>query len=1592
MHNQKRLKKLLALCLPLLIVLGVAGAISKGQFLKASNNDSQLVTVFNEDKEVTGSFETDKEAVEITLTAKETGIYSIPYDEETYSIDFVAKEDDLSYYEFTEEEFDMDAGFVYKPTPMTEETETAISEIEENEPIEESVEPQEEMQEYSEVISPMIEPIPDSGVFKVRNSEEQEKGMVYLKLEKGQAVTLSVQQTIQSDQSVVLSNEKDTEQKQNLIHFKKKVEEVTSEKEISDNEGNKEEKTESETKAEAEEEKTTEENEEESVTEKVSIEPQANSKTDPFVVEAYVGRTTGVEPFDTISGSGYDTDENDEIVRTFDLAAYRVTMGIENTEEKYSAFQVRLDAELPNAWRKDKSGQTRRTAEFENGLAKLVDTGNGSKKSVLTARKNVTGAMTAQVFFTENIRTYGGVDKDEIDPHFTVTIETATLASTGETVKIDQVINRDVEPKLINPCYISAKPLVDVQLELTPMKKTTFEKATGTNDRPNSFITNVVSYVKLKPLPGRTDVTSIKGSTYPVGGVEYDIKQKMYFKSKSTEKDLDIGVETDPIEVIAYDGLTGTELTNKKFTEEFNSYSSVYQAISRQGVKAPVGYTKATFPDDTPASTAKGIYDTGNPIVKNVNTNHTISVKNYDYAPVSIGKKKWYLSGPQMGGEDEPFSVAAMQVLVPYDYMEKQTGVDSSMIYTLSVDTIKYEGKEQEVSSEREILWDKTWPGSISAHTAFIASNAQGLSTSNSYYYSYGDGVTTTRNKIWSSFYGDFTDPMATTSTVYARWNANSFQYDESREIRAWYTSGTDPSFEEYSYGVGNNVPDVTLRSEASIESSYTWYDTVAEAKAHGNIAIVKSIRKVTAVDGYAHHAIRVPLIAIGGVGVKDTANNPNISLTNVFNKDSAGKETTKYPTDKTDKLVRTPDYVATKYDESGKFITNHSPSSNYGDTLYIAGMTIRPTISTDKKTYAPDETVKWTVDGKVESGSDNKHKVQFTVTIPKETQYISGTAKDYQGNPLSDPDPGNIIENDDGTWTLKWILDYTAKNSTYNPKIIFDTSIISSKLSFNNNVATLNGKVIAEVWLEDDKSVRDSSVEKLRTSTTDFTVTNSGVIVIDKVVDKPHIESGNKIDPAKPSDTSPTDFTYTISFRNHSSESMYNVKVLDVLPRKGDGRGTDFHGSYLLTQVKQTPGSVQGTIYYSDISGAATIDTDPNEIPLSAGWYKLGSDMTVLKNAKAIIAVYSELSAGKDVSLSLTMRPTGQQAGDKYVNSTALNSNLNRHVRGVNSSVQVYGRDLSGVAWYDDSLDGLIGNKPGQTIAEDFAKDIPVKLYRTSLENPDYKNQLVEESLTGEKFVDSSGNSLIKTDANGKYTFKNLPEGEYVAEFIIDGKIHRVTKQLVGDDATKNSKADPSNNKTPSYTQPKINELASVWGQDDSINHVTDVNVGLIRPGTIKLFKYEAGTAIDGDKSGDLSPAEKATGTPLQYAVFDLYQGHTGSGTKLGTATTDENGKLQFDVNSGLTENLFPGDYSLVETKAPSGFELLKKPIKVTITEGNQVIQLYQDNDVRTDLPFTGGDNPMLMILLAAASLMTVGFIGLMFYYRQPKRRRHTR
>lgn len=120
-------------------------------------------------------------------------------------------------------------------------------------------------------------------------------------------------------------------------------------------------------------------------------------------------------------------------------------------------------------------------------------------------------------------------------------------------------------------------------------------------------------------------------------------------------------------------------------------------------------------------------------------------------------------------------------------------------------------------------------------------------------------------------------------------------------------------------------------------------------------------------------------------------------------------------------------------------------------------------------------------------------------------------------------------------------------------------------------------------------------------------------------------------------------------------------------------------------------------------------------------------------------------------------------------------------------------------------------------------------------------------------------------------------------------------------------------------------------------------------------------------------------------------------AGVSLLTAKSDSSGKAEFnglklewftDTNddgkqdpSDPTEATWAHadikkDYWVVETKAPSGYELFKDPVKVTVsldTADDAVVELEIVNKKKTDLPFTGGAGMTLMIVIALGAI-TIG------------------
>ncbi|MBP3040219.1 LPXTG cell wall anchor domain-containing protein, partial [Bacillaceae bacterium Marseille-Q3522] len=189
------------------------------------------------------------------------------------------------------------------------------------------------------------------------------------------------------------------------------------------------------------------------------------------------------------------------------------------------------------------------------------------------------------------------------------------------------------------------------------------------------------------------------------------------------------------------------------------------------------------------------------------------------------------------------------------------------------------------------------------------------------------------------------------------------------------------------------------------------------------------------------------------------------------------------------------------------------------------------------------------------------------------------------------------------------------------------------------------------------------------------------------------------------------------------------------------------------------------------------------------------------------------------------------------------------------------------------------------------------VELTKVDKDNP-------EITLAGAVFElqDSEGNTLqegLETNAEGKLVINDLKPGDY---------------QLV--------------------------ETASPFGYDlDATPIKFTIEKGQTKIATVKAENELTLSSVEITKVDKNNPEAKLTGA--EFTLKDV----TGKVLQEGLIT-DENGKL---VISGLK----PGEYQLVETKAPTGYEVNSTPIKFTIEKGQmKALQVTVENEKVPDPP----------------------------------------
>lgn len=1326
--------------------------------------------------------------------------------------------------------------------------------------------------------------------------------------------------------------------------------------------------------------------------------------TSPIIVrDAKISVKTGTSSFDTGNDNpGYDSSPDNNLVRSYDQVAYLVSFSIQSTSttKKYENIRYRVISNLSNAVTID-GNVPRKNAEIANGEYVNHSSGDGSQYSEGVMESVISD--TGQVFVPVIVNVFGMDNGEKIKPTFKLEIIEADDIDTGETVILKNVYDAsDLSSLNVPDTIISSKPSIDIKLVQGA------EKSSSVFGTVNEHLSanNVGAITVLKPLAGR-DKSDFRGSAMPKGEITYTIKQKGTYRIQGSGVNQNLSTsQFDPLILKAY-----SVPENDRSTAVWNKSGTVNEAeFSDTVLKVPRGKTEEFHVNQPTQDHEKiGVYDSGT--FSTSDGSYSTQIKNKNYAR-TVNPYTYTMDGKRM--EEDSFS--SLEMIYSWNQTKTHSlGLSNNWErYTINlyIDSINYDGINQSGASEVSYLKILTTPAGFSSIPVVLrpslvntlaryttdgrryANTTPGyvgpFNTGNSHVYP-GEELCFA---VQLGFPALSDDKNGTQAII--MWDPEAFEYDDSKEpfLAGYWETYLHAHQTTFKYGVAKNI---NLTAPYTMKMTYTeqeitrynWYSTPQEAKSHG---------KISAVSGTTYYDRRKDGDGVGidymvPVKAKDSVGDVT---------SSSGKKKTMFATSRTlnsngttfwESLIPgvgrentdangVATFKPTNFDANGNVISINMEYWNMvAESIYVDAFHITTKTKVDKPLYTTKDDIQITVNGDYNGTTATEYDSALNVTLPKGIHYKPGTAKDTVNNvDLPDPTP---ISNPDGTTTLRWTLSRVDINRGSEIKFSATSDFTQLKFEENGYTDKIKVKTVGEMWVSGNTSMQDTTDEAIRSSSDDFILQMVQQIILSKESSKPLIEVGNT-DPVGVD----TSITYKVKMVNESAAPIPKAKLLDVLPYDSDGRGTIFNGEYTVEEISVNKDAAK--ITYSNSS--LNYNTNPNDI---SGWTSYTPGVTPkaqIKDAKAILVSYDSLAVGETIELTVKIQPTGQKAGDLLVNNASMNSELNLPVNSQLAWTRVYGRDLSGYVWYDDDYDGLIGTKSDGS-PEDSVANIPVKLYRSSQDDTSYKDKLVKESLTGEKFVNDSGDSLIKTDADGKYTFKNLPEGEYIAEFMIEDivvtkKIVIVTKKKVGSDDTLNSKADPDTFKTDEYTQPMLSDLPAECEPDEYIHSVKNVNAGLTRLSKIRLFKYEEGTVIDVNKNGTLEPEEieASTTNALAGAEFQLYKGKKDDPdtikdeNKIGSpVATGSDGWLEF-------ASLPPGFYTIVETKAPEGFELLKNPIEVEVPTYNYIAIVHVPDKGQTKLPFTGSTKAMRIILIAAACLLVIGMTGVFLHFRPIK------
>lgn len=254
----------------------------------------------------------------------------------------------------------------------------------------------------------------------------------------------------------------------------------------------------------------------------------------------------------------------------------------------------------------------------------------------------------------------------------------------------------------------------------------------------------------------------------------------------------------------------------------------------------------------------------------------------------------------------------------------------------------------------------------------------------------------------------------------------------------------------------------------------------------------------------------------------------------------------------------------------------------------------------------------------------------------------------------------------------------------------------------------------------------------------------------------------------------------YTVSFANMGAESdQRNVRVVDVLPFPGDGRGSD------ATARLIAPATVTGdaVVRYTNADAAAVLerssadgDIDFGSLPAGERWCTVeefgGDDCpSALAEVTALSATGDVVLPGERIDLDYALDTASSASGDLLVNQAVAGSETQvLRSQSFTVATRIVTTTVGRQLWWDDNGNGLA----------DDGSDAPTGVPGVTL------------TLIGTDRFGTPVERSTETDANGGYAFPGLVSGAYRIVVELPEGVSS-TRLRVGDDPELNSAIDPA-------------------------------------------------------------------------------------------------------------------------------------------------------------------------------------------------------